>query len=42
MNKSQLIAFDSLAFRFEVGHLTSDQSLAPGATATSRNKIDMS
>jgi hypothetical protein len=30
MDKSQLIAFDSLAFRFEIGHLTSDQSLAPG------------
>src|SRR4030095_16353482 len=30
VDKSQLIALDSPAFCFEVGHLTSDQSLASG------------
>ena len=29
VDESQLIALDSLAFCFEIGHLTSDQSLAP-------------
>ena len=30
VDKSQLIAFDPLALCFEIGHLTCDQSLAPG------------